>query len=40
MKIITIMTRTQAIEVISKKETKDQGTEDLKKRIRNLKKEE
>ena len=37
MKIITIMTRTQAIEVISKKETKDQGTEDLKRELEILK---
>lgn len=37
MKIITIMTRTEAIEVISKKETKDQGTEDLKRELEILK---
>ena len=37
MKIITIMTRNQAIEVISKKETKDQGTEDLKRELEILK---
>ena len=37
MKIITIMTRTEAIEVISKKKTKDQGTEDLKRELEILK---
>ena len=37
MKIITIMTRTEAIEVISKKETKDQETEDLKRELEILK---
>lgn len=37
MKIITIMTRTEAIEVISKKKTKNQGTEDLKRELEILK---
>ncbi len=38
MKIITIMTRTQAIEVISKKGNKRPRNRRFKKRIRNLKK--
>lgn len=37
MKIITIMTRTEAIEVISNKKTKYQGMEDLKKELEILK---
>ena len=37
MKIVTTMTRTEAIEVISKKKTKDQGTEDLKRELEILK---
>ena len=37
MKIITIMTRTEAIEVISKKKTKDHGTEYLKRELEILK---
>ena len=37
VKIVTTMTRTEAIEVISKKKTKDQGTEDLKRELEILK---